>query len=363
MSDFKGTARHFARSRSKELLGAVGLSALLAAGIGVSGVSAQEMQDDTIRFATQGIAPSLGRPEQGTASPSVYTLWPIYESLTRVSPTGDLSSLLATSWENIDKTTWRFTMREGVKFQNGKPFSAKFVVSQIDYLINNEEAQGTVAYGTNNRQAKMASATLIDEFTLEIKTTVSNPELPRQMAGFWIPDTETRDDLGLAGFNKAPIGTGPFQAVNFGPDKVDYEAHTGAWRRAKVKRLQVIELPDAATRVTSILSGEIDISQNVPMDSIGQLEAGGHRVDIASRPSVMGWRFMSVRKSSPFHDKRVRQAANYAINRQAMADELLGGITVPGGQCATRFTFGYNPDVKPYRARTAGGAAHDRRCA
>ena len=123
MSDNKRTARRFVRSRSKELLGAVGLTAPLAAGIGVGGASAQEMQDDTIRFATQGIAPSLGRPEQGTASPSVYTLWPIYESLTRVSPKGDVSGLLATSWENLDKTTWRFKIREGVKFQNGKPFS------------------------------------------------------------------------------------------------------------------------------------------------------------------------------------------------------------------------------------------------
>jgi len=348
MSDRKRTARRFVRSRSRELLGAVAVSALLAAGIGVSGASAQEMQDDTIRFAVQGIAPSLGRPEQGTASPSVYTMWPIYESLTRVSPKGDVSGLLATSWENIDKTTWRFKIREGVKFQNGKPFSGKFVVSQIEHLINDDEVKGTVAYGTNNRQAKMASARVIDEFTIEIKTTVPNPELPRQMAGFWIPDTETRDDLGLEASNKAPIGTGPFKAVKFGPDKVDYEAFEGAWRRAKVKRLQLIELPDAATRVTSILSGEIDISQNVPMDSIAQLEAAGHRVDVASRPSVMGWRFMSVRENSPFHDKRVRQAANYAIDREAIAKELLGGITVPGGQCATRFTFGYNPDVKPY---------------
>ncbi len=62
----------------------------------------------------------------------------------------------------------------------------------------------------------------------------------------------------------------------------------------------------------------------------------------------MGWRFMSVRQNSPFHDKRVRQAANYAIDRQSIADDLLGGTTVPAGQCATRFTFGYNPQVKPY---------------
>lgn len=348
MSDKKGNARRIVRSRSKELLSAVAVSALLAAGIGVSGASAQEMQDDTIRFATATISPSFGRPEAGTASPSVYTLWPIYETLTRASPTGDVSGLLATSWKNIDKTTWRFTLREGVKFQNGKTFTAKDVAGQIEYLINNEEALGTVAYSTNQKQAKMVSARAIDDLTVEIKTETPVPELPRQMAGFWIPDVDAKNDLGLADFSKAPIGTGPFKAVNFGAGAVDYEAYPGAWRPAKVKRLRTIELPDAATRVTSILSGEIDVSQGVPFDAITQLEEGGHRVDIAERPSVMGWRFMSVRESSPFHDKRVRQAANYAIDRNLISKELLGGVSPPAGQCATRGTFGYNPDVKPY---------------
>jgi peptide/nickel transport system substrate-binding protein len=62
----------------------------------------------------------------------------------------------------------------------------------------------------------------------------------------------------------------------------------------------------------------------------------------------MGWRFMSVRKNSPFNDVRVRQAANYAIDRDSISKNLLRGISKPVGQCATRNTFGYNPDVKPY---------------
>jgi peptide/nickel transport system substrate-binding protein len=119
-------------------------------------------------------------------------------------------------------------------------------------------------------------------------------------------------------------------------------------RTPKIPNLRIQALREAATRVTSILSNEIDISQGVPFDSKVQLEGGGHSIDVASRPSAMGWRFMSVRKNSPFSDKRVRQAANYAIDRQSIADDLLGGTTVPAGQCATRFTFGYNAKVKPY---------------
>ena len=342
--------RRSARSRSKELLGAVGLSALIAAGVGVGGASAQ-MQDDTIRFGTRDISPGLGRPESGTASPSVYTLWPIYETLTRASPTGDVSGLLATSWKNLDETTWQFKLRQGVKFQNGHAFTARDVAGQIEYLINNDEAAGTVAYSTNQKQAKMISARAVDDLTVEIKTESPVPELPRQMAGFWIPDLDAKTDLGLEAFSKAPIGTGPFKAVAFkgGVDgTVEYEAHAAAWRPAKVKRLRVIALPEAASRIQAILSDQIDVAQGIPFDSIAQLEDAGHRADIAERPSVMGWRFMSVRESSPFHDKRVRQAANYAIDRNAISTELLGGVSPPAGQCATRGTFGYNPDVGPY---------------
>ena len=117
------------------------MSVMLSSG----GVQAQ-LQDETLRFATATIAPAFGRPEQGTASPSVYTLWPMYDSLTRVSPQGDVSGLLASGWKNLDPTTWELTLKRGVKFHNGKEFTAKQVAGQFGYLTTNDEAAGTVAY-------------------------------------------------------------------------------------------------------------------------------------------------------------------------------------------------------------------------
>ena len=307
--------------------------------------------DNTIRFATASIAPSFGRPEQGTASPSVYTLWPMYDSLTRVSPQGDVSGLLASSWKNIDASTWEVTLKRGVKFHDGTELTSKQVVDQFTYLVSNEEAAGTVAFSTNQRQAFVQTAEAVGDYTIRFTTTQPNPELPRQLAGFWIPETGTRDDLGTDVFSKEPVGTGPYMKPVFtgGVDGfIELVAFDDALRKPNIPNLRIQALREAATRVTSILSDEIDIAQGVPFDSKAQLEGGGHRVDIASRPSAMGWRFMSVRQNSPFHDKRVRQAANYAIDRQSIADDLLGGTTVPAGQCATRFTFGYNPQVKPY---------------
>jgi peptide/nickel transport system substrate-binding protein len=328
------------------------LSAMAAAAVVLTaGVASAQSSDNTLRFATASIAPAFGRPEQGTASPSVYTLWPMYDSLTRVSPQGDVSGLLASSWKSIDASTWEVTLKRGVKFHNGTELTAKQVVDQFTYLVDNEEAAGTVAFSTNKKQAFVNNAEAVGDYTIRFTTTQPNPELPRQLAGFWIPETGTRDDLGTEVFSKKPVGTGPYMNPVFtgGVDGfIDLVAFDGGLRTPKIPNLRIQALREAATRVTSILSNEIDISQGVPFDSKVQLEGGGHSIDVASRPSAMGWRFMSVRKNSPFSDKRVRQAANYAIDRQSIADDLLGGTTVPAGQCATRFTFGYNAKVKPY---------------
>ena len=312
---------------------------------------AQQNVNDTIRFATAALSPGFGQPEQGTASPSVYSLWPIYDSLTMVDPRGEVSGLLAESWKNIDKDTWQVTLKKGLKFHNGREVKAADIAAQFTYVISNPDAAATVANSTNKNQAFIATARAVDDHTVEFKTSAPNPELPRQLAGFWMPDDKTRQELGKAEFWKAPVGTGPYMKPNYqgGTDgRMDLVAFNDALRKPKVANLQIVALADAAARVSAIASGQVDIAQNVPFDSRGQIQAAGHTVHMADRPSVLGWRIMSVRKDSPFSDKRVRQAANYAIDRAGMAKDLLGGTVVPQSQCATRATFGFNPDVKPY---------------
>ena len=316
----------------------------------LAGANAQGAAD-TIRFATASLSPGFGQPEQGTASPSVYSLWPMYDSLTMVDPKGEVSGLLAESWKNIDKDTWQVTLKRGIKFHNGREFKASDVAAQFTYAINHADAAGTVAQSTNKNQAFVATARAIDDHTVEFKTSTPNPELPRQLAGFWMPDDKTRTEMGKTEFWKNPVGTGPYMKPNYqgGTDgKMDLTSFDGGVRKPKVKNLSIVALAEAAARVSALASGQIDIVQNVPFDARGQIEAAGHSVHFADRPSVLGWRIISVRKDSPFADKRVRQAANYAIDRFGMAKDLLGGTVVPQSQCATRATFGFNPDVKPY---------------
>ncbi len=330
------------------LMGAAAIAALSA-----TAVSAQTLEDKTIRFATQSISPGLGLPEFGGASPAVYSLYPIYDSMTQVGPSGDVVGMLAESWRNLDETTWHVKLKPGIKFHNGEEVTADAVVNLFKWLFTEEaKSLGLVAERTNNNQLKAVSAVEVDRYTVEFKTSTPNPEFPRYLSSFWIPEPKAWRDQGRESFSRNPIGTGPYKAVAYeggvdGTIKLDAFAEAGV-RTPKYAKLDVIALNEAASRVSGIASDQLDIAQGVSFDAKSQLEAAGHRVDVAERPSAMGWRFMSVRKNSPFNDVRVRQAANLAIDRTAMANDLLGGITVPAGQCATRGTFGYNPDVDPY---------------
>jgi peptide/nickel transport system substrate-binding protein len=337
------------RKLVRALLGAAAVTATMF----TAGAASAQLEDKTIRFATRSIAPGFGLPEFGGASPGVYSLYPIYDSLTQIGPTGDIVGMLASSWRNLDETTWQFTLKQGVMFHNGEEMTSDAVVNLFDWLLTDEaKALGLVAERTNSNQAKIVTATAVDRYTVEFKTSVPNPELARFMGSFWMPAPQAWRDQGRDSFSRNPIGTGPYMnpAYEGGVDgqiKLEGFADAGI-RPPKYAKMTVVALSEAASRVSGIISDQLDIAQGVPFDDKARLEAGGHSVDVAERPSAMGWRFMSVRKNSPFNDVRVRQAANMAIDRAAMANDLLGGTTVPAGQCATRGTFGYNPDVKPY---------------
>lgn len=304
-------------------------------------------QDETLRVAANFIPRGAARPDQGTGSIASYTLWPIYDTLTMVNLKGEMVPLLALEWENVDPTTWRFKLRPGVKFQNGEAFNAKAVVAELDYLLS-DAGQRTTAGSTARIQARVASARAINDLTVEVKTKGPNPILPRNLAGVWIPAPKAFSDLGLETFARNPSGTGSYKVVEWKPEEVKYEAFDASWRPAKIARLNVVALPERATRVQALVSEQVDIAVSMSIDSIDQIVAAGHKVDSSARPSVLAWRLFQTSRKSPFNDVRVRQAANYAIDRDGMVKNLLRGMGASSGQCANPSTTGFNNDVKPY---------------
>jgi len=325
------------------LAGTTALAALLASTV----VSAQQLPPDTLRLGLRTLPPAFGQPDQGTASPLVYALWPMYDSLTRVNLKSEVEPLLAVEWKNIDATTWQFKLRPNVKFSNGQTVNAQDVAGWFNYLMT-DAGVGTVA-GTNMRNlARLDSMRAIDPLTLEVKTKSPQPILPNMMSQAWVPEFKALRDAGMPAFGKAPVGTGPYKLVSWKNEEVEWTANETSWRAPRIKNLKAVTLVEAATRDQAILSGQIDIAQGLAFDSADRLTRDGHVMDYAKRPSVMGWRLFATSRPNPFNDKRVRQAANYAIDRESMSKNLLRGQAKPASQCATDFTNGYNPRIEPY---------------
>ena len=232
-----------------------------------------------------------------------------------------------------------------MRYHNGAPLTAEAAAGAINFFLT-PEGKATVTGGSVS--SYVAGARAVDAMTLEIETKSPDPVLPSAIRSVFVFDPKAWADLGADKFSLSPVGTGPFKVTSWNPESVDLLEFEDAWQKPKVKRLQVIALPEPAARVQALISRQIDLTPYLPIDSIPQVEAAGFKADIFTTPNVFGYAFISTYRDTPFKDKRVRQAVNYAINKQAIVDGLLRGATRPASQAATPQTFGYNPDVKPY---------------
>lgn len=296
----------------------------------------------TIRFALTTLPTRLGNPYATSSTPSITTMSAMYEGLTRIAPDGTLKPWLAVSWTNIDPKTWRFVLRRDVAFSNGKPFNAAAVAASVDYMANRARlaTDGLV----RSDLPPLESARAVDEFTVEIVTKNPVPTFPRYAAVVFVPEPGAFAALGPDEFAKAPVGTGPFMLEKWEPNKATFNAFAGSWRKPKMARLEIIELPDATSRVQAIISGRADIAVGLGPDDVQALEAAGHKGVSWRDGGVSAISLVNTREGS-LSDVRVRRALNLAVNRAPIIDIIFQGQTVAANQPAARGVLGYMAEL------------------
>ena len=321
---------------------------LLGAGIAALDAGAASAQQAPVRIAIPGFSPQQAFPYGGNAffAPGIYSFAAIYDTFTFVGGDGSIQPGLATAWKNIDRETWQFTLRPGVSFSNGKPVTAEALVKNIDIVTSDEGAKTKI--GTTIPSP--VSARVIDASTIEIKTKTANPIFERELAGLPVVEPDAWKELGQEGFGRTPVAAGPYKVSDpgWGNGSVGLVPHTGSWRPGKVARLQLIAVPERATRMQAVESGQVEIGLNVGIDDVERIRKAGYAVYSAPVASMSAFAMMSTRPNDPFRDVRVRQAANYAVDKEAIVKNLLGGLTSVMSQAAVAGSNGYNPDVKPY---------------
>ncbi|MDX2144369.1 MAG: ABC transporter substrate-binding protein [Rhodospirillaceae bacterium] len=298
----------------------------------------------TLRVAVDALPPSMGNPFRSSLAPTVYATGAIFDALTKFDTDAKLQPALAERWENIDPLTWRFHLRAGVRFSNGAPFTSDAVVNAVDYLINGASAS---LEGLKRELNILKSARAVDELTVDIVTLEPVPLFPRYASALMIPEPAQWRALGRDGFAKQPVGTGPFKAEAITASRWKLSAYRESWRAPKVDALEILMLPDTATRVQALEAGRVDIALVLGADNIGSVEAAGGRMESGMVSSVYGLTLITTR-GGPLADVRVRRAINMGVNRERIVSGLMAGRTTPASQPAARAALGYDPTIPQY---------------
>ena len=306
---------------------------------------------DTLRVAMYTQSGTLGDVYgKNYIWPHLYWWEGSYDSFVRVDDKGQVLPFAAESWENINPTTWRVTFRKDIVFWNGRKNTAANVGKAFEYLLNTDAGKAAGIL----RSTKVASYKVIDDYTLEFVTPQPDPIFIPKLAAFYVIDMDAFNDMGVSDFAVQPVASGPYKILSWTDQEQISVAFDQSWRPPHVKNMHIINVPEAATRVAAILSGEVDMAFNLGPDDVERLRAAGHSVAVESSPFVASMGLFTEDFATkwngkpPFADRRVRQAVNYALNKEAMVDQLLLGMAKPSGQPAVPTTFGFNPNVKPY---------------
>lgn len=252
--------------------------------------------------------------------------------------TGDLLPSLATSWEAVTETSWRFSLREGVKFHNGSDFSSNDVKASLERVL---ELKGPLA----PLWAAVASVEAPDPLTVVINLNEPVGTVPVSATLLFIGPAAAMTDEGF--FNQ-PYGLGPFKFVSWTPDaELIVEANEEYWGGSPaLQRIVLRDIPETAARVTALETGEVQFTYGLAADQLPALQ-GNPDLKIDSTPSYayyFNW-FNSSRP--PFTDARVRQAMAYALDVDAMVTELMSGVGQRAQAPIPSTVFGFAPQT-PY---------------
>lgn len=320
-----------------------GILALGLAMAGATGLAANVAQaQGVLRIAmTAGDVPTTtGAPTQGLEGVR-FAGYPAFEPLVmwdlRVTdqPPGIIPWLAESySIDPSDTNKWIFKLRKDVKFHDGSPFNADAVVFNLERFFKEGVPQydSASAPSARARAAVLASWEKIDDYTIAIFTKAPTTFFPEAVSGILMASPEQWKKLGgnWQAFGANPSGTGPFRITAVDRQSIKMVRNDDYWnkdRMAKLDGLEVYPMPEATTRLAALRSGQVDWIEVPPPDAIPGLESAGFTVATSPMPHVWPY-WLQEEGDSPFKDVKVRQALNYAMDREGIVT-LLNGAAEP----------------------------------
>ncbi|MDP9355013.1 MAG: ABC transporter substrate-binding protein [Chloroflexota bacterium] len=272
--------------------------------------------------------------------------------------TVELEPLLATEVPSLenggispDGLIYTFKLRQGVKFHDGADFNADAVKMSYQRLYDKNFAFYDETNTSGFFLTDLVSVDVIDPFT--VKFTLSKPnaaftELSNIYAGK-IMSPKAIQEVPIEQWAEGSYGTGPFKVKAWEKGtKVELERNEEYWgQKPGLQSLIFRPIPEPTARVSALLNGEVDMIVVVPPDSI-QVIKDDPNLTYEQGPSLHYWFIQLNAKEPPFDNVKVRQAVNYAVDKEGLANDILAGSAVPATQPMPAANWSYNPDITGY---------------
>jgi len=231
--------------------------------------------------------------------------------------------MLATSWKIVNDTTWELSLRKGVKFHNGEPFTAQSVKATFDYLFDPATKS---QFATASYWGPVKEVQVVDDATVRFITKQPWPTLidHASLTNLLIMPAKALKEQGVPKLSQHPIGTGPFKFVEWRRDeRLVLERNPDYWAGpADASRVTFRFIPEFSARMAALLSGEIDIMKDVPPHAVDAVDRSGRAKVRATVSSRINYLALVNLKPGPMQDVRVRRAMNHAID----VDELIKAV-------------------------------------
>jgi ABC-type transport system substrate-binding protein len=282
-----------------------------------------------------------------TSSPSFSVLEHIYEPLFSMNEEGVLEPLLAESIESSGETSYTIKLREGVTFTDGTPFNAEVAKANIDYVLNADN--GSAFRFLLVVAGEPAEVTAVDEYTLEITTSIPFAPLAAHLShGSLAMVSMAALEQGADYLASNAIGTGPYVLDSWARgEQVVLTRNADYWGEAPAIETLVFKVvQEDGARMVEIESGTIDVAVRVPPADIPRLQANPD-IEVVVTPGLRTiYIFFNV-LAEPFDDVRVRQAVNYAVDKDAIVASLFENAALVSQAPFASPIFGFSAQT-PY---------------
>ena len=244
------------------------------------------------------------------------------ETLLRYEADGSLSPMLATSFKQVTPTKWTFTLRNGVKFQDGTPMDANAVVGAINHVLKAKTPARSF------KPSVVSGVKALDASTVEISTPTPDLLVPFRMAspntGILAPKAYTGNQVNIKG-----TCTGPFTIVSeTAGQSLELKRNDNYWGgKPHIATAEVRFIVDGATRVTQMQAGEAQIASAIP--AVSQASLGGDKIKVESLQAPRTTAMVLNDTRPPFNNPVVRQALQHALNLDSIASSVYEGGAKP----------------------------------